>query len=467
MAGIGFELKKIFKGGGLLSTVYGAVYATAVTVGPMVSIIAVLMLLYRMLDFLSLTYAQRELLTGAVMYVFIFSMIITSPINGILSRYVADRLYTGERDAVLPSFYVGLALNVVIGAAIAVPFGVNALRQNSVEPVFMLSAYMMFMSLLCTFFCMTYVSALKNYRSIGNAFLWGLLSALAVGYGLFRLGRLDTSLSILIGMAFGFTVITMLLLVQVRSAFRGTQRSAYKETRQYFRRFQALFFCSLFYALGLYAHNFVVWYSDLGIVVGGVFRVAPVYDAATCYAMFTNVSALVLFVVQVETRFYEKYRGFCDALNAGGGEDILHAKRELFRSMAHEIGYMLQIQMLITVSLYVLFLLLLPLIGVTGLTMEIYPMLAVAFLVIYMMYMLLVFMFYLNDHAGALLTTASFLLATLLGSVLATRYLPQSLYGAGAFAGAFIGWTVGFFRLRWLERNFEQHVFCDIKVAGI
>ncbi len=460
MAGIGFELKKIFKRGGVFSTLHGIAYATAVTIGPMVSIIAILMLLYRFLDFLSLSYAQRELLTGAIMYVFIFAMIITSPVNGILSRYVADKLFLDQKDEVLPSFYMGLVINVIFGALLGIPFVLFWIAKGGVNPVFALSAYAMFMSLLCTFFCMTYVSALKDFAGIGNAFFFGMLAALGIGYALFRLEVTDTSLAILLGMTSGFTLISFLLYGHIQAYFRTASRG-YRQVLPYFRKYGMLFFSSLFYALGLYAHNFVAWQSDLGILVGGVIRVAPVYDAATCYAMFTNISALVLFVVQVETRFHEKYRRFCDAVIGGGAGDIRLAKEGMFHSIAREIGYMLQMQLLITMSLYIGCLLLLPLIGVAGLTLSIYPVLAVAYMIIYIMYMLIVFMYYLEDHRGALLTAAVFLISTVAASYLAMEHLSQNLYGVGAFAGAFMGWTVGFFRLRWLEKHFDKHVFCD------
>ena len=33
-------------------------------------------------------------------------------------------------------------------------------------------------------------------------------------------------------------------------------------------------------------------------------------------------------------------------------------------------------------------------------------------------------------------------------------------YGIGVVAGAFVGWTVAYMRLRWVEKNLDTHVFC-------
>ena len=50
MAGIGFELKRIFKKGSILSTIEGVGYSSIVTIGPMVMVIGTLLLLYRILE---------------------------------------------------------------------------------------------------------------------------------------------------------------------------------------------------------------------------------------------------------------------------------------------------------------------------------------------------------------------------------------------------------------------------------
>jgi len=40
-------------------------------------------------------------------------------------------------------------------------------------------------------------------------------------------------------------------------------------------------------------------------------------------------------------------------------------------------------------------------------------------------------------------------------------HLDSIWYGVGLVIGAFIGWTIGYFRLRWVERNLERHIFCE------
>ena len=45
------------------------------------------------------------------------------------------------------------------------------------------------------------------------------------------------------------------------------------------------------------------------------------YDMASCLAMFTNLSATVIFITRVEMHFHEKYKRYSEAV-IGVGEQI-------------------------------------------------------------------------------------------------------------------------------------------------
>ena len=92
--------------------------------------------------------------------------------------------------------------------------------------------------------------------------------------------------------------------------------------------------------------------------------------------------------------------------------------------------------------------------------MEIYPCLAAGYFVIFLLYSCIIFLFYFNDKTGALLTTFSFLVVTTVVSIFA-KELPSIWYGIGTFAGAFTGWIIAYHRLRWVERNLDEHIFCQ------
>jgi uncharacterized membrane protein len=84
----------------------------------------------------------------------------------------------------------------------------------------------------------------------------------------------------------------------------------------------------------------------------------------------------------------------------------------------------------------------------------------VGYFILFVMYGEILFLYYFNDLKGALWTAAAFCGVTLAGSFVAT-HLPDIWYGAGLTAGAFVGFTTGYCRLRWVERNLDVHIFCS------
>ena len=91
--------------------------------------------------------------------------------------------------------------------------------------------------------------------------------------------------------------------------------------------------------------------------------------------------------------------------------------------------------------------------------MKIYPCLAAGYFILFLMYSAIIFLYYFDDLNGALGTAVLFCTVTLIGSVIAT-HLPVIWYGSGVLEGAFVGWCVAYWRLRWVERHMDVHVFC-------
>ncbi|MFQ9873365.1 MAG: exopolysaccharide Pel transporter PelG, partial [Oscillospiraceae bacterium] len=108
MAGIGFELKKIYKKDGISRTLTGALYSSIVTVGPTLIVVVTILLLYLFLGMSNVSVTQREVLSSTILYVFIFSVILTAPFNSVFSRYLADKFYVEEFEDILPSYYTGI-----------------------------------------------------------------------------------------------------------------------------------------------------------------------------------------------------------------------------------------------------------------------------------------------------------------------------------------------------------------------
>ena len=131
----------------------------------------------------------------------------------------------------------------------------------------------------------------------------------------------------------------------------------------------------------------------------------------------------------------------------------------MFRQLSGELVELVRVQFIISVVVFLVFMVFLPQIGFSGLVLQIYPCLAAGYFAMFIMYAAIIFMYYFNDLTGALMASLLFWLTTLAASVFATQ-LPTIWYGLGLVVGALTGWTYSYFRLRWVEKNLDVHIFC-------
>lgn len=125
-----------------------------------------------------------------------------------------------------------------------------------------------------------------------------------------------------------------------------------------------------------------------------------------------------------------------------------------------EVMSLVRIQFIVTVGVFLLAMVLLPRFGFGGKVMIIYPCLAAGYFIMFIMYALIIFMYYYNDLSGAVGTSLSFFLSTVLFSFVATK-LPMAWYGLGLVIGSFVGFSVAYFRLRYMEKHLDVHIFCN------
>ena len=88
MAGIGVKLNRIYQKNTITTNVIGFFYSTVVTIAPVLVVIANLVLMQMVLKFNNVGFFDRELFSCTILYVFIFSLLTTSPFNAVLSRYM-------------------------------------------------------------------------------------------------------------------------------------------------------------------------------------------------------------------------------------------------------------------------------------------------------------------------------------------------------------------------------------------
>ncbi|MCH7754449.1 histidine kinase, partial [candidate division KSB1 bacterium] len=120
MAGIGFQLRKIFEKDTYADTLRGAIMAATIAGGPIFFSIICLILLGIFATFIS--GQEMDLFLVTLVYVFAFSLISTGIIQLLITRYLSDLIYVNEIDRILPSFCAVLALTIIFQLVIGLPF---------------------------------------------------------------------------------------------------------------------------------------------------------------------------------------------------------------------------------------------------------------------------------------------------------------------------------------------------------
>lgn len=464
MAGIGFELKRLFKKEGVFSTVFAGVHATAVTIGPTIIVIVALNLMYMLPPYIEMAYREREVLSSTILYVFIFALILASPINIILSRYMADKIYEEDYSTIFTSVETGGALIAIGVAVLGIPFGYAMYTIGDLPLYYVFISYLFFAGLAFTFYYMTFITVLKEYGKITGSFLGSLLVGflfVVISVFLFDVAMVD---AILLGLTISFILIAMLLLMFIKKSFRHHSNN-FKELFSYIKKDVWLILANVFYIWGLYIHNFVFWFlSDYKITVANVFISAPDYDMATYLAMLSNISILVIFVVNVETKFHTAYKAYCESIIGAAGKEIRRAKQKMIETLRRETIYIIQIQIIVNIIVYIAAIVVLPKIGIEGVILSMYPVLSVGYMILYLVQCFMIYLFYLDDAKGAAAVGAVFLTATLLGSLWSV-YLPPALAGLGVVIGASCGFTVAFFRIRYMLIHLDKHIYGRGKIV--
>lgn len=458
MAGIGIKLSRIFSKETILTNLLGFGYSMMVTVTPMFVVIANIMLMSWVLGYNTMGYASRNLFSASMLYIFIFSLLTASPFNAVLSRYLSDVIYDEDYGDILPCYYVGMILNVIFSCLFGIVFCIRWYLVGNAPLYYVFTSFCGYIALVLVFYSMLYLSICKDYKKISAFFFSGMLAAFLLSLLFVRVFRMDIAYSMLLALTMGFVCTAVLENATIQRYFKFNS-NRYRKVLSYFKIYWKLVVINFAYSLGLYIHNFVFWRSELRTVVDNVFVMAPSYDVATYLAMITNISASVIFIARVEMHFHDRYKAYSEAVTGGRWQDINNTKKRMFRQLSGELMSLVRLQFIVSVVVYLVLLIFLPRFGFAGMPLMIYPCLAAGYFILFVMYAEIIFLYYFNDMNGALLTTLSFCIMTLLGSC-AARTLSEIWYGLGVVIGSAVGFCIAYSRIQWVERHLDNHIFC-------
>lgn len=457
MAGIGFELKRLFADKSVYGYSKAFSYTVMVTLGPFILMVFMTLSIQAMLIMFEKPFALSELYVVSVIYPFIFSHILSSGFSMLATRYISDKLYMKKYIDILPSMYGMLAI-VCVCAAIP---GIIFFYLAHINLPLKIITFIFFMQMMVLWITGVYLSTLKDFAKIVRCYLTGviiavLLCAIALYAGI---PDTETVFTMLLNMNIGILVINVLLLFEIKKVFNLSSKN-YFGFLPYFDKYSSLFVTNFTVTLGLYIPNIIIWFSTLQTVVADTYIYAPMYDTVTFFAFISSMAVMVMFVVITETNFYTKYsRYFTYITNHGNASDIENAKKEMINTMWMELRNIFEFQLVITLLFIVIGGYVLPILGLDYESISIYQVLATATYACALMQITVILLIYFEDRHGAMMVGLSFLGSNALLNLLSLK-LGSSIFGTGFLLSAFIALLIALFRLDAYIKNIDYYVFC-------
>lgn len=457
MAGIGFELRKILSEDTYTSHIKAYVYAAIISSGPwLMTVIAISVIGRTVRVFLS--DHEADIMGATINYVYAFSIIMTGILQMVVTRYLADRLYRDESHMVLPIFNTTWIVTLVTQAPVAAVF----LYHCDLPFLYCLIAFLLYLCICSMWICMIFLSAAKDYQAIVTAFLVGTgFSVLCAWY----LAPTQGLVGVLGGYTAGQLVILFWLILRLMVEF-PSDRYVDRDMFSAFGPYLPHVLIGFFYNLGVWVDKFMFWFSESGYQITGPLYANRLYDNSIFMAYLATIPAFALFLIRIETDFYEKYKTYyATIIHKASRSKILRERDELVGSIRQGLGQLIKVQGAITLCMLVLT----PfVIEALNFSYQQYSIMRIGFIAAYLQtifLILLVVLLYFDFRKEALISTVVFLCTNSVFTLVSLK-LGFANYGYGYFASCLVSVPVAYF---FLDRNLnrlEYLTFMNQPISG-
>lgn len=323
MAGIGFELRRLSRQQTLTGLVGALGHAAVVAAGPWIFTIVSL----ATITFLAEQVAGLATLAtfrAIVIYAFAVSLVLTAPVTIVATRLVADALWLKKPESVRPllfgAYVVAIALVSAGVSVLAVYF-----RMPLVLGVVLLAASL---TVALIWVALSFCGAVRDYRGVTIAFAVGLLASVlfATAAAVRELGVAWIAWGFVSGLGLTFVLLTMRVLDTFPGRLDRPERG-FEMILSGFVAYRHLALGALAGAAAVWIDKWIFWFSPIGETVSGGLVHAPLYDSAMFIASLVIIPALSVFVVQLETEFFERYQHYFSTISTHGTLRQIEASR--------------------------------------------------------------------------------------------------------------------------------------------
>jgi len=454
MAGIGFELKKMFNKKGILATTKAYGYATIICTGPVLLGIALLIGIRVIAHYASASKFDVEILNSMLTYTLLTSLIITNVFSYITTRFTADCIYEKKKYKVFSSFIGSISIMLILGE---IPYFLFLFLSDLELPYILLN--LLFLSeLIIVWTEMNYLTAIKDYKGLFMAFLTSIMITFILGIILLLMHiNVITALYLAVITGYGVMVIWYFILLKRYFPFSNISSLTFLE---WIDKYPQLFWLGIILSVGFFGHIIIMWFSPLQIHIYKPYYGAPSYDIPALAAFLSTLVTVVNFITSVEVNFYPKYRTCFSLFNDGGSyTDIIQAEEEMASTLRMELEYLFARQLFVTVVFIIVGSFLLPRlnIGFNETSTGVFQILCVGYAFYGLANSVMLMQLYFADNKGALIDAIVFAISSCALTVL-FLYFDPALWGLGFTIGSLLFLIVALVQLYYYIVNINYHI---------
>ena len=459
MAGIGFELNKLFNRKSIVNYIGAYTAAAMVFTGPVLLGI-VLLLFVRILSGLGgAEKHQQDVIVVIITYSLIGSMLLNNIFSTTITRYIADMMYTKKEKRVMPALHGGISAQLLLAVVIWAPFMI----MSGAGPVYSTMGFILFCELIAVWTLISFISAVKDYIRIIVIFTAGVASAIIMGLILVLLTPMDVITAMLLAVYIGYGVMVFGYYDALKRYFPDSEGGPFRFIEYFFLSPQ-LSGIGLFLSIGTFSHFLIVWLSPFGEQIIGKFYSAPMYDVPALFAFITTLMTTINFSTTTEVYFYPAYRNYYNLLNTNGSLQAIElAERDMLTILRRELLYLIFKQFVVTLlvcSIGSAFLGESSFAGFNATSRGLFRVLSVGYGIFASANGILMFLFYFANYRASLVSTAFFAAGTL-GCSLYFLFTGAniSLYGFSIMGGGVLMYVSALFFLWHYTRKLQYHIF--------
>lgn len=453
MAGIGFELRKYLHSGTYLGTLKAYGYASIIGSGPWLLSILGVMLVGILSISLNMNATNVINFVVSVTWLMATSLIASGLFLLAFIRFVADRLYEKKDEILLPNVG-GVLLCCTLLSAISGTFVMWIFFPNQ-SLHYRLLMVVNFVALCNLWFSLIFSSAMKHYKLIFAGFLLGYITVIACSL-IFQSKGLE---GLLISLFIGHTTLFFFMLSLIHQQYPSNSLIRF-DFLQRDNIYVRLIFIGFFYNLGVWVDKFLFWMSPAtSSQFIGPLRASLIYDLPIFLAYLTIIPGMAIFLIRVETDFYETYSNYFQAVREGLTlQEIEALGREISKSVIGSFIQIIKVQGVTTLGVCLLAPSIINWLEISSRYLNLLYIITVGVTLQLILLSILNFLFYLDRLTEALYLT---LLLAISNGFLTwfTLQTSPNYYGFGFFGSMLITSITGLFILLRTFRRLEYYTF--------